>query len=396
MSDERQQPVLLESVRTPIGTFGGSLSTVPAADLAALVLREAAHRSKIEMDSIDQVILGCVGQVAEDGYIARHAAIKAGANINSTAYAVNRICGSGLEAINTAARWIELGEAQYILAGGVENMSLMPYYIRKGRYGYKYGDGALEDGTLDLLTDPFEGYPMGITAENVVDRYNISREQQDEFAFYSHERALSAQKNHYFDSQIVQVDVGGRDNKIFTTDEHVRETSIEKLNQLRPAFKSDGSVTAGNASGINDGAAAVVVTTEQNAISLHAETYFKLTSRAVCGVDHSVMGTGPIPAVRQVLSQAGLTIDDIDVIELNEAFAAIALACASDLKIDLKKMNPNGGAIALGHPIGATGVILTTKMMHELNRIKGRFGLVSLCIGGGQGIATIFERISKE
>ena len=396
MNNIKEQAVLLESVRTPIGGFGGSLSQIAASDLAAIVLRESAKRSKVDMDLIDQIILGCVGQVAEDGYIARHAAIKAGAAINSTAYTVNRICGSGLEAINTAARWIELGEAQYILAGGVENMSLMPYYIRKGRYGYKYGDGALEDGTLDLLTDPFEGYPMGITAENVVSKYNISREQQDEFAFYSHERVISAQKNHYFDSQIIQVDIGGRDNKVFTTDEHVRETSIEKLSQLRPAFKTDGSVTAGNASGINDGAAAVVVTSESNAKSIKAETYFRIISRAVCGVDHTIMGTGPIPSVQKALHAAGLSINDMDVIELNEAFAAIALACASELKIDLKRMNPNGGAIALGHPIGATGVILTTKLMHEMNRIKGKYGLVTLCIGGGQGIATIFERVAKD
>ncbi|MAX11521.1 MAG: acetyl-CoA C-acyltransferase [Chloroflexi bacterium] len=396
MDTKLEQPVLLESVRTPIGSFGGSLSTIPASDLAALVLKEAAKRSSVDIADIEQVILGCVGQVAEDGYIARHAAIKAGLAIGSTAYAVNRICGSGLEAINSAARWIELGEAQYILAGGVENMSLMPYYIRKGRYGYKYGDGALEDGTLDLLTDPFEGYPMGMTAENVVEKYGITREQQDEFAFYSHERAISAQKNKYFDKEIIPVKIPGKQKVIFATDEHVRQTSVEKLSSLRPAFKENGSVTAGNASGINDGAAAVVLTTESNAQKMKAPRYFRLISRAVCGVEHSIMGTGPIPAISQALEQINMSVDEMDVIELNEAFAAIALACASDLKIDLKRMNPNGGAIALGHPIGATGVILTTKMMHELDRIKGKYGLVSLCIGGGQGIAAVFERVEQD
>ena len=387
--------VLVSGVRTAIGTMGGALSETPASDLAAAVIREAVVRAGIEPDLVDQVILGCVGQVAEDGYIARHASVKAGMPIGTPAVTVNRICGSGLEAINTAARWLETGDAEVIVAGGAENMSMMPYYLRKARYGYRLGDGAIEDGTMDLVTDPFENVPMGITAENLAERFEVSREVQDEYSIRSQERARAAIDAGYFKDQILPLEVTkGRDKVTFDTDEHPRSTSLEALSKLRPAFKRDGgSVTAGNSSGINDGAAAVVVTTASKAKELGLKPRLRLVARAESGVEPSIMGSGPIPAIEKALKKAGLTVDDMDVIELNEAFAAVAAACSTALGLPTDKTNPNGGAVALGHPVGATGTILTVKLMHELERTGGRYGLVSLCIGGGQGIASIFERV---
>ena len=386
--------VILGGVRTPIGSFGGTLSETPASDLAAHVIREVVKRSGLTPEQVDQVILGCVGQVAEDGYIARHASVKAGMPITTPAYTVNRICGSGLEAINTAARWLQTGDAQVVVAGGAENMSLMPYYVRKGRYGYRYGDGKLEDGTQDLVTDPFEDVPMGVTAENLASQFEVSRQVQDEYAVRSQDRALKAIEAGYFVDQIAPIEVKkGRDTIVFDKDEFPRATSMEVLGKLRPAFKPDGSVTAGNSSGINDGAAALVVTTASKAQELGIKPRMRLVARAESGVEPSIMGSGPIPAIRKVLEKANLTIEDIDVIELNEAFAAVAAACSVALALPQDKTNPNGGAVALGHPVGATGAILTVKVMHELERTGGRYGLVSLCIGGGQGIATIFERV---
>lgn len=386
--------VLLSGVRTAIGTLGGALSDTPASDLAAAVFKEAVARAGVEPERIDQVVLGCVGQVAEDGYISRHAAVKAGLPIGTPAYTVNRICGSGLEAINTGARWLQTGDASFIVAGGAENMSLMPYYVRKARFGYRLGDGTLEDGTQDLITDPFENVPMGITAENLAERYEVSRELQDEYSIRSQERARRAIDAGYFKDQILPLEVRrGRETVVFDTDEHPRETSLDRLGKLRPAFKDGGSVTAGNSSGINDGAAAVVMTTAARAKELGLRPRLRLVARAEAGVEPSVMGSGPIPAIERVLERARLTVDDLDVIELNEAFAAVSAACSVALNLPVEKTNPNGGAVALGHPVGATGTILTVKLMHELERTGGRYGLVSLCIGGGQGIASIFERV---
>ncbi|MQC47719.1 MAG: thiolase family protein, partial [Chloroflexi bacterium] len=346
-------------------------------------------------EQIDQVILGCVGQVAEDGYIARHASIKAGMPIGTPAYTVNRICGSGLEAINTAARWIQTGDAEIVVAGGTENMSLMPYYVRKARFGYKYGDSALEDGAQDLVTDPFEDYPMGVTAENLASQFEVSRDLQDEYALRSQERARAAIDAGYFKDQIAPIEVRkGRDTVTFDTDEHPRATSPEALARLRPAFQQDGSVTAGNSSGINDGAAAVVVMSASKAAELGIKPRMRLVARAEAGVDWKIMGSGPIPAIQNVMKKANLNVQDMDVIELNEAFAAVAAACSVALDLPQDRTNPNGGAVALGHPVGATGTILAVKMMYELERTGGRYGLVSLCIGGGQGIASIFERVS--
>ncbi|MQC17596.1 MAG: thiolase family protein [Chloroflexi bacterium] len=387
--------VIVSGARTAIGTLGGALSETPASDLGAHAIREAVKRAGLQPEQIDQVILGCVGQVAEDGYIARHASIKAGMPIGTPAYTVNRICGSGLEAINTAARWIQTGDAEIVVAGGAENMSMMPYYVRKARFGYKYGDGTLEDGTQDLVTDPFENYPMGITAENLASQFEVSRDLQDEYALRSQERARAAIDAGYFKEQIAPIEVKqGRDTVVFDTDEHPRSTSMEVLGKLRPAFKPDGSVTAGNSSGINDGAAAVVLMTASKAHELGIKPRMRLVARAESGVDWKIMGSGPIPAIQNVMKKSGLSVQDMDVVELNEAFAAVAAACSVALDLPQDKTNPNGGAVALGHPVGATGTILAVKTMYELERTGGRYGLVSLCIGGGQGIATIFERVS--
>jgi acetyl-CoA C-acetyltransferase len=389
-----EEIVLISGTRTAIGTFGGALSETPASDLAAHVFREAVSRAGIQPDQVDQVILGCVGQVAEDGYIARHAAVKGGLPIGTPAYTVNRICGSGLEAINTAARWIQTGDAEVVVAGGAENMSMMPFYLRKARYGYRYGHDRIEDGTMHLLTDPFDSILMGDTAENLAERYEVSREIQDEYSLRSQQRALKAIEAGHFKEQIAPIEVKkGRNTLVFDTDEHPRETSLEALAKLRTAFRDGGSVTAGNSSGINDGAAAVVVMSASKAHALGLKPRLRLVARAESGVEPSLMGSGPIPAIEKVMAKANLSVADMDTIELNEAFASVAAACSTALNLPVDKTNPNGGAIALGHPVGATGAILTVKAMHELERIGGRYGLVSLCIGGGQGIATIFERV---
>lgn len=387
--------VLVSGARTAIGRFGGAFKDMPASDLAAVVIKAAVERAGIKPEQVDQVILGCVGQVMEDAYIARHAAVKAGLPIEVPAYTVNRICGSGLEAINTAARWIECGDAEVVVAGGVENMSMQPYYVRYARFGYRLNHGVLEDGIQHLLGDPFSKVPMGITAENLAEKFGISREEQDEVALRSQERAARAIAEGRFKDEIVPVEVrNGRETIVVDTDEHPRQTTREKLAALKPAFKEGGSVTAGNASGINDGAAAVVVMSRKKAEELGVKPRLRMVARAEHGVEPSIMGSGPIPAIQKVMKKAGLSVDQMDVIELNEAFASVAAACSNALRLDPEKTNPNGGAIALGHPIGATGAILTVKTMYELERRQGRYGLVSLCIGGGQGIATIFERVS--
>ncbi len=391
-----EEVVLVSGCRTAIGRLGGAFQNFSASDLGAVVIREAVSRAGVKPEQVDQVILGCVGQVMEDAYIARYAAVKADLPIEVPAYTVNRICGSGLEAINTAARWIETGDASVVVAGGTENMSMMPYYIRNARYGYRLGNGELEDGVQHLLGDPFSKEHMGVTAENLAEKFNISREEQDEIALRSQQRTGVAISEGRFKDEIVPVEIKTRKETIIVdTDEHPRpDTSPESLAKLRPAFKKDGVVTAGNASGINDGAAAVVVMSKAKADELGIKPRLRMVARAEAGVEPAVMGMGPIPAVRKVMEKAGMQTDQMDVVELNEAFASVAAACSKELGLDPEKTNPNGGAIALGHPIGASGAILTVKLMHELERSQGRFGLVSLCIGGGQGIATIFERVS--
>ena len=390
-----EEIVIVDGARTAIGTFGGAFADTSVTELGAIVIREAVRRAGVDPKHVDQVIMGNVGGAAEDAYLARNASLNAGLPIETPALAVSRACGSGLEAITNAGRWIQSGDAEVVVAGGTENMTRIPYYLHKARSGYRYGDGVLQDGVQALLTDPNANMIMGITAENLAQKFELSRTVQDEYALRSQERAAHAIEAGYFDAQIVPVEVKkGRETVVFDKDEHPRMTSMESLAKLRPVFKADGDVTAGNSSGINDGAAAVVVTTASKAKELGLRPRLRLLSRAVSGVDPAIMGSGPIPASQAALQRANLTIDDMDVIELNEAFASVAAACSLGLNLPLDKTNPNGGASALGHPVGATGTILTLKLMHELERTGGRYGLVTLCIGGGQGIAAVFERIS--
>lgn len=389
-----KEVVIVGYARTAVGTMGGTISDVHAADLGAIAIKEAVSRAKISTDIVDEVIVGCVGQVAENAFIARMSALRAGIPACSNAYTVNRLCGSGLQAINSAVQQIQTGNAEVVVAGGTENMDQLPYYVRKGRYGYKYGHGQLEDGLLTALTDPFGDYPMGVTAEVVAERFNVSREEQDQFAYESQLKAIEAIDNGYFKDQIVPVEVKGRRGEvtIFDTDEHPRRgTTVEKLGKLRAVFKDGGSVTAGNSSGINNGAAALVLMTSDKAKELGLTPIAYVREQALAGVEPEIMGFAPAPAVKNLLEKANMTLDDIDLMELNEAFASQSLAVIKDLGIDSEKVNVNGGAIGLGHPIGASGSIITIKLLEELKRRGLKRGVSTMCIGGGQGIATLFE-----
>lgn len=390
--------VIVGAARTPIGKLGGTLKGVHPSDLGALVIKDALSRSGVSSQDVEEVIMGCVGQIAENAFIARMSAIKAGIPESASAVTVNRLCGSGLQAINSAAQSITLGDAEVIVAAGAENMNQYPYYLRNAREGYRFGDGKLEDGLVTALTDPFNDYQMGVTAENLAEKFNISRERQDQFALDSQLKALKAIEDGRFEKEIVPVNIpqkrGG--DIVFSDDEHPRQTTLEKLASLRPAFKTNGSVTAGSASGINDGAAAVVMMTLEKAQKLNLTPLAYVRQHAVAGVPPSIMGIGPSPAIRKVIKKSKMSLEEIDLIELNEAFAAQALAVIDDLNLDMKKVNVNGGAIALGHPVGATGCIITVKLIHEMKKRGSKFGLASLCIGGGQGIATIFENYQTE
>lgn len=389
-----KEVVIVGGARTAIGTLGGALKDVHAADLGAIAIREALRRANVAPEMVEDVIVGCVGQVAESAFIARMCALRAGLPTHTNAYTVNRLCGSGLQAINTAVQAIRSGEADIIVAAGTENMDQLPYYVRKGRYGYRFGHSQLEDGLLTALTDPFGNYAMGSTAEIVAERFGVSREEQDRFAYESQQKAAKAIAEGIFIDEIVPVEIPQRKGEpiLFTTDEHVRpETTYEKLAKLKPAFKNGGSVTAGNSSGINDAAAAVVVMSAEKAQELGLKPLAYIREQAVAGVDPEIMGFAPAPAMKKVLKKAGLSFGDIGLIELNEAFAAQAVAVIKDIDADPSRINVNGGAIALGHPIGATGAILTVKILNEMKRRNSKYGLVSMCIGGGQGIATIFE-----
>ena len=390
-----KEVVIVGGARTAIGTMGGNIKDVHPAELGSIAIKEALERAGVSPELVEEVIIGCVGQVAENAFIARMCAIGAGIPTHSTALTVNRLCGSGLEAINSAVQAIQTEQAEIIVAGGTENMDLLPYYVRKGRYGYKMGHDVLEDGLLTALTDPFGKYAMGVTAEKVAERFNITREEQDAFALKSQENARRAIENDYFKDEIVAVEVKGRKGEItiFDTDEHPRNTSPEKLAKLKPAFVENGTVTPGNSSGINQGAAAVVIMSKEKADELGLKPLAYIRQQAVAGVDPEIMGFAPSPAVKKVLNKAGLSISDIDVIELNEAFAAQSVAVIKDLDIAEDKVNPNGGAIALGHPIGASGAILTVKSIYDMKRRGLKRAIVTMCIGGGQGIATIFENI---
>ena len=389
--------VIVSAARTAVGTFGGAFRDTPARELAATAIREAIARAGLQPADVDEVILGCVGQVGADAYIARTSALAAGLPNESTAYTVNRLCGSGLQAIVSAAETIAAGNAQVVVAGGTEQMSGYPFLDRHSRFGQRLGHFQMEDGLLVALNCPISDCHMGVTAENVAEQYGVARQEQDEFALESQHRAAAAISGGRFREQIVPVKVPQRrgDPKVVETDEHVKlDTTAEGLAGLRPHFKADGTVTAGNASGINDGAAALVVTSARTARERGLRPLLKLRASATAGVAPSIMGIGPIPAVRKVLGRAGMAATDLDTVELNEAFAAQAVAVIRDLDLDPERVNPNGGAIALGHPVGATGSILTVKSLYELRRIDGETALVTMCIGGGQGIAAIFERLN--
>ena len=392
-------PVIVSGARTPIGRFGGSFKDYSAVDLGAVAMKEALSRANVDPKDVDEVVLGNVLQVNDDGYTSRVAALRAGIPEEVPAININRWCSSGLESINMAAQLILTGEAETVVAGGAENMSQTPYLMPKqARWdGFRMGDVSVKDGLIAGLNCPVNYYHMGVTAENVASRFEVSRQEQDELAVMSQQRAGRAIAEGRFKPSIVSVAVPQRkgDPKLVETDEHPRpDTTLEALAALRPAFKEGGSVTAGNASGINDGAAAVVVMSQRKADEMGLKPRLRWIARAVAGVDPSVMGIGPVPAVRKVLKRTGMTLDDIDVIELNEAFAAQAAYCIRELGLDIEKTNPNGSGIALGHPVGATGAIMTLKAMDELDRIDGEYALVTMCVGGGQGCAGIFQRVN--
>lgn len=388
--------VILSGVRTAIGTFGGALSGYEPAQLGSLVAAEALKRADVNPEAVGHVVFGNVIPIRPgDAYLSRVAAVNAGIPRETPAMNVNRLCGSGAQAVVSAAQSIMLGDAQVAVAGGAEVMSRAPHYLQTGRFGQKMGDTTLIDSLTGTLMDPFGNGLMGITAENISEQCSISRSDQDEYAAESQRRAAAAIAEGRFNEQILPVEVSaGRKTFTFDKDEHPKgETSVESLAGLRPAFRKDGVVTAGNSSGINDGAAALVLASESYARDKGHVSMARIVGYAHAGVDPSVMGLGPIPAVRSLLARTGMKIGDFDVIESNEAFAAQALAVARELGFDASRVNPDGGAIALGHPVGATGAILIIKAMHHLRRNAGRYGLITMCIGGGQGIALAVERI---
>jgi acetyl-CoA C-acetyltransferase len=392
----QREVVVVSGARTAIGDFGGALKDVPPTELGAQVAREALSRAEVDGKEVGHVVFGSVIHTeAKDMYLARVAALNAGVSQDAPALTLNRLCGSGLQAIVSASQSILLGDTDIAIGGGAESMSRAAYITPGVRWGARMGDAAMIDMMLAALHDPFHNIHMGETAENLAESHQITRGQQDALAAESHRRAARAINEGRFKDQIHPVRLKTRKGEtVFDTDEHVRaDASAEDLAKLRPVFRKDGTVTAGNASGINDGAAAVVLMEAATAEKRKAKPLGRLVAYAHAGVDPKIMGIGPVPATRRALERAGLTLADMDVIESNEAFAAQACAVAKDLGFDPEKTNPNGSGISLGHPVGATGAILTIKALHELRRIAGRYALVTMCIGGGQGIAAIFERV---
>ena len=387
--------VLAGACRTAIGTMGGELSTVPAADLGAIVIKEALNRAGVAPEKVDQVYMGCVIQAGQGQNPARQASIKAGLPIEVPAVTINVVCGSGLQCVNMAAQMIEAGDADIVVAGGMENMSMAPYAMMKGRYGYRMGNAELVDTMIkDALWDAFNDYHMGITAENICEQWGLTREELDRFAAESQRKCEEAQKDGAFKAEIVPVEVKKKkETVIVDTDEGPRPgTTVEVLGKLRPAFKKDGMVTAGNSSGINDGAAAVVVMSEEKAKELGVKPMATWVAGALAGVEPRIMGIGPVAATRKVLEKTGTSIGDFDIIEANEAFAAQSVAVGKELGFDLSKLNPNGGAIALGHPVGASGCRILVTLLHEMEKKDAKTGLATLCIGGGMGCAAVVKR----
>ncbi|BBU45530.1 acetyl-CoA C-acyltransferase family protein [Pseudomonas monteilii] len=387
---------VVSAVRSAIGGFGGSLKDLPLADLASTITRAAIERSGLAADHVGHLVMGTVIPTEpRDAYLARVAAMNAGIPKETPAFNVNRLCGSGLQAIVSAAQGLLLGDTDVAVAAGAESMSRGPYLLPQARWGARMGDLQGIDYTVGVLQDPFQHFHMGITAENVSAKHGITREMQDELALTSQRRAARAIAEGRFDSQIVPLELKTRKGSVqFSVDEHVRgEVTAEQLAGMKPVFKKDGTVTAGNASGINDGAAGLVLATGDAVRRLGLKPLARLVGYAHAGVEPELMGLGPIPATRKVLEKTGLQVQDLDVIESNEAFAAQACAVARELGFDPEKVNPNGSGISLGHPVGATGAIIATKAIHELQRIQGRYALATMCIGGGQGIAVVFERV---
>ena len=390
-----REVLVLSAVRSAIGGFGGSLSSLEPSELGGMVMKEAIARSALEAEHIQYTVVGnCIPTESRSAYVARVASIQAGLPMSSVALTINRLCGSALQAVVSTSQNILLGDSEFGIGGGVEVMSRGGYLSPAMRSGARMGDTKVIDMMVAALTDPFGVGHMGITAENLATKHGLSREDQDGFALESQNRAAKAIAEGRFKSQIVPITISSKKGDVvFDTDEHPRATSLEKLAAMKPAFKKDGSVTAGNASGINDAAAFLVLGEASAAAKTNAKPLARVVSYAVAGVPNDVMGEGPIPSTQVALQRAGLKIDQIDVIESNEAFAAQALTVTKVLGFDPAKVNVNGGAIALGHPVGATGAIIATKCIHELHRTGGRYGLATMCIGGGQGIAVVFERL---
>ncbi|HUU71886.1 MAG TPA: acetyl-CoA C-acyltransferase family protein [Burkholderiales bacterium] len=396
MSNVREV-VVASGVRTAIGDYGGSLKDFAPTDLAARCIKEALTRANVEANEVGHVVFGNVIHTeSKDMYLSRVAAMNGGIPKEVPAMTLNRLCGSGLQAIVSAAQIVALGDADIVVAGGAESMSRSNYWLPTARWGTRMGDQALVDVLLGALSDPFEGMHMGVTAENVAEKYGLTRDEQDAFAIESHRRAANAIANGWFTDQILPIEIRERKaTRVFAADEHVRDdVTEENLAKLRTVFKKDGTVTAGNASGINDGAAAVVLMERGVAEKRGIQPLARLVAYGHGGVEPGLMGLGPIPAVKMAMRKAGLEVGDMDVIESNEAFAAQACAVAKDLGFDPEKTNPNGGAVALGHPVGATGCIISIKALYELKRIGGKYALATMCIGGGQGIAAIYERLA--
>lgn len=388
--------VIASAVRTALGSFGGSLKDVTAVEMGRIVVEEAIKRANVEKDQVNELVFGNVLQAGLGQNVARQVSVAAGIPIETPSYTINKVCGSGLKAVALAAQSILAGDAEIVVAGGTENMSRAPYALEKARWGQRMGDGKIVDVMIkDGLWDAFNNYHMGMTAENIAEQWGLTREAQDEFAANSQNKAEAAIKSGRFKEEIVPVEIPQRkgDPVVFDTDEFPRfGVTAEGISKLRPAFKKDGTVTAANASGINDGAAAFVVMSEEKAKELGIEPLATIVSYASAGVDPSVMGTGPIPSSRLAMEKAGITVEDLDLIEANEAFAAQSLAVAKDLNFDMSKVNVNGGAIAIGHPIGASGARILVTLLHEMKKQDAKKGLATLCIGGGQGIAMIVER----
>ncbi|MDO9601222.1 MAG: acetyl-CoA C-acyltransferase family protein [Rhodocyclaceae bacterium] len=391
-----KEVVVLSAVRSAVGAFGGSLKDLEPAELGGMVVKEAIARAGVDAQQVSFATVGnCIPTEARYAYVARVATIQGGMSMNSTVFAVNRLCGSAQQAIVSSAQAIMLGDAEFALAGGVEVMSRGAYLLPALRSGARMGDTPAIDAMVAVLTDPFGVGHMGITAENLAAKWGITREEQDAFALESQTRAARAQAAGYFKSQIAPITLKTRKGDVvFDTDEHLKPTTtLESLAKMRPAFKKDGTVTAGNASGINDAAAFLVLADAAKAAAAGHKPLARLVAYAIAGVPNDIMGEGPIPSSKVALQKAGLTLDQMDVIESNEAFAAQSITVAKGLGLDPAKTNPNGGAIAIGHPVGATGAVIVTKLLHEMLRVNARYGMATMCIGGGQGITTIWERV---